>query len=237
MPSIRPIACDAARAGARCSVRLAPLCARSYRARPASRHHVQHLGDWYAQSHPTEDFAETFAVWLQPRSGWRRRYAAWPALRKLELRRRRSPREIGGHSPPVRSRDRIEPLDDNQRTLARALPAQAAAPSAAGIARARRPAAARVFARPPSARRRALPAATLLRAPQGRAARACSRDTRWRRPLHARTSCCAWPSSAASSSACTCAARGARAAAAARARWCAWSRGYIAQPTTCGCAL
>ena len=54
-----------------------------YRARPASRHHVQHLGDWYAQSHPTEDFAETFAVWLTPRSGWQRRYASWPALRKL----------------------------------------------------------------------------------------------------------------------------------------------------------
>ena len=40
-----------------------------YRARPASRHHVQHLGDWYAQSHPTEDFAETFAVWLDAALG------------------------------------------------------------------------------------------------------------------------------------------------------------------------
>ena len=36
---------------------------------PASRHHVQHLGDWYAQSHPTEDFAETFAVWLHAALG------------------------------------------------------------------------------------------------------------------------------------------------------------------------
>ena len=39
---------------------------------------------WYAQSHPDEDFAETFAVWLTPDSDWRARYADWPALRKLE---------------------------------------------------------------------------------------------------------------------------------------------------------
>ena len=25
-----------------------------------------HLDPWYAQSHPDEDFAETFAVWLTP---------------------------------------------------------------------------------------------------------------------------------------------------------------------------
>ena len=55
-----------------------------YRARPASRRHVQHLGEWYAQAHPTEDFAETFAVWLTPRANWRRRYRNWPALLKLK---------------------------------------------------------------------------------------------------------------------------------------------------------
>src|ERR1700681_590633 len=88
-----------------------------YRARPASRHHVQHLGDWYAQSHPTEDFAETFAVWLTPRSGWQRRYASWPALRKLRFVQQVAG-EFGAHRPPVRRRDRIEPLDRNQRTLA-----------------------------------------------------------------------------------------------------------------------
>ena len=43
-----------------------------------------HLDSWYAQSHPDEDFAETFAVWLTPDSDWRVRYADWPALRKLE---------------------------------------------------------------------------------------------------------------------------------------------------------
>ena len=43
-----------------------------------------HLEQWYAQSHPDEDFAETFAVWLAPDSHWRERYAGWPVLRKLE---------------------------------------------------------------------------------------------------------------------------------------------------------
>jgi hypothetical protein len=49
-----------------------------YRPNPASRRYVQHLRRWYAQSHPDEDFAETFAVWLRPRSNWRTRYAGWP---------------------------------------------------------------------------------------------------------------------------------------------------------------
>src|SRR5579864_9070237 len=55
-----------------------------YRARAGSRRYVHHLGEWYAQAHPTEDFAETFAVWLTPRSGWRKSYAGWPALHKLQ---------------------------------------------------------------------------------------------------------------------------------------------------------
>ena len=42
------------------------------------------LDDWYAQSHPDEDFAETFAVWLTPELDWRARYAGWKALQKLE---------------------------------------------------------------------------------------------------------------------------------------------------------
>jgi len=90
--------------------------ASQYRARPASRHHVQHLGEWYAQAHPTEDFAETFAVWLQPRSAWRRRYAAWPAKRKLEYVAEVAA-EIGHDRPAVAARDRIEDLEDNPRTL------------------------------------------------------------------------------------------------------------------------
>ena len=57
----------------------------TYRPRPGSRRFVQHLGAWYAQAHPTEDFAETFAVWLKPHSAWRREYAGWPAYAKLEF--------------------------------------------------------------------------------------------------------------------------------------------------------
>ena len=55
-----------------------------YRPRPYSRSYVVHLDDWYAQAHPDEDFAETFAVWLTPGLDWRARYRGWKALAKLE---------------------------------------------------------------------------------------------------------------------------------------------------------
>ena len=58
-----------------------------YRPQPFSRRFVRHLPGWYAQMHPDEDWAETFAVWLTPRSevtDWRRDYAGWAALAKLE---------------------------------------------------------------------------------------------------------------------------------------------------------
>jgi hypothetical protein len=54
-----------------------------YRPVPFSRNYVRHIEGWYAQKHPDEDFAETFAVWLTPGSAWRRRYKGWPAMRKL----------------------------------------------------------------------------------------------------------------------------------------------------------
>jgi hypothetical protein len=49
-----------------------------------SRAYVRHILGWYAQKHPDEDFAETFAVWLTPGLDWREQYAGWPALQKLE---------------------------------------------------------------------------------------------------------------------------------------------------------
>lgn len=76
-----------------------------YRPRPGSRRFVQHLDGWYAQSHPSEDFAETFAVWLTPRSGWRREYEGWPALDKLEYVDELMD-ELAGVRPTVRSRTR-----------------------------------------------------------------------------------------------------------------------------------
>ena len=89
-----------------------------YSPRPSSRRHVLHLGYWYAQSHPTEDFAETFAVWLQPKARWRREYAGWPVLQKLEYVDRLM-EEIAGRLPCNRDRSVIEPLSRNDGTLAR----------------------------------------------------------------------------------------------------------------------
>ena len=89
---------------------------RTYVVHPRSREHVLHLEHWYAQSHPTEDFAETFAVWLQPRARWRRDYAGWPALEKLEFVDRLMS-EIASRPPRNRDRSRIASLDRNTRTL------------------------------------------------------------------------------------------------------------------------
>ncbi len=55
-----------------------------YTYKPFSKRFVQHLEEWYAQYHPDEDFAETFAVWLTPNINWRERYKGWKALKKLE---------------------------------------------------------------------------------------------------------------------------------------------------------
>lgn len=89
----------------------------TYTVRPASRRYVLHLGDWYAQSHPTEDFAETFAVWLQPKARWRREYAGWAALKKLEYVDALMA-EIADRAPRVRSRTTVAPLTDLRQTLA-----------------------------------------------------------------------------------------------------------------------
>src|SRR5205809_5828684 len=89
---------------------------RYYRPNPASRRYVQHLRLWYAQSHPDEDFAETFAVWLRPRSNWRTRYAGWPALKKLEYVDELMG-EIAGKRAPVTTREKLDPLRELSQTL------------------------------------------------------------------------------------------------------------------------
>ncbi len=88
----------------------------TYRPRPGSRRFVQHLGAWYAQAHPTEDFAETFAVWLKPHSSWRREYSDWPAYAKLHFIDELA-REIGREKPPVLDRSTIEDVAQDTRTL------------------------------------------------------------------------------------------------------------------------
>jgi hypothetical protein len=88
-----------------------------YRPKPNSRNYVLHLDAWYAQAHPAEDFAETFAVWLKPRSHWRKRYSDWPtALRKLEYVDEIMG-DIAGERPKVRSRVKVEPLIQLKQTL------------------------------------------------------------------------------------------------------------------------
>jgi len=88
----------------------------TYLPKPTSRRYVQHLSSWYAQAHPDEDFAETFAVWLRPRSNWRSRYEGWPALRKL-LYVDRLMKEIAGQTAPVRRRVRVDPVSRMKTTL------------------------------------------------------------------------------------------------------------------------
>ena len=88
----------------------------SYYARPYSKLYVIHLGYNYAQAHPDEDFAETFAVWLQPRSNWRKVYQGWPAMRKLRYMDELM-KEISGKKPLVTSRKRVTPLKELRKTL------------------------------------------------------------------------------------------------------------------------
>src|SRR5215510_9809983 len=87
-----------------------------YTPKPYSKSFVQHLDRWYAQSHPDEDFAETFAVWLDPQSMWSTRYAGWPAQRKLEYMDRLM-RELTHRKPIVKSKRTVDPVSRLRRTL------------------------------------------------------------------------------------------------------------------------
>lgn len=90
---------------------------------PSSRDFVRHLvhsqyGRNYAQKHPDEDFAETFAIWLTPRSGWQRKYRFWPALRKLQFVASLM-RGVKHHpTPVVESGPLLNPVEDISIVLA-----------------------------------------------------------------------------------------------------------------------
>lgn len=88
----------------------------TYVPRPYSKRFVQHLPNWYAQSHPHEDWAETFAVWLTPGLDWRKRYRDWPALKKLEYVDQLM-REIRTTSPRLRNRRLALSLRELKLTL------------------------------------------------------------------------------------------------------------------------
>ena len=88
----------------------------TYSPKPYSKRFVLHLDSWYAQSHPDEDFAETFAVWLTPSSNWRERYKGWGALKKLELMDELV-EEIRGKKPSNRSSRKVDPVSKLKGTL------------------------------------------------------------------------------------------------------------------------
>jgi putative zinc-binding metallo-peptidase len=87
-----------------------------YQPQPGSRDYVLNLDAWYAQAHPAEDFAETFAVWLKPGARWRRQYEGWGALRKLEYVDQVMGR-MAERRPPRKPRRFVEPLSALKKTL------------------------------------------------------------------------------------------------------------------------
>jgi len=90
----------------------------SYTPKPYSKSYVLHLDAWYAQSHPDEDFAETFAVWLTPTSQWQPRYAEWPALKKLEYMDELMA-SVRARPPKIDNPVEVEPLRRLRKTLRR----------------------------------------------------------------------------------------------------------------------
>jgi hypothetical protein len=87
-----------------------------YDPRPHSKSFVLHLDPWYAQAHPDEDFAETFAVWLTPGSDWRSRYEGWPALAKLEYMDSLMA-ELRGSTPRLDAPTELDPISRVRHTL------------------------------------------------------------------------------------------------------------------------
>lgn len=87
-----------------------------YVPKPQDRSYVTNLSNWYAQAHPVEDFAETFAVWLNPHTDWQSDYQGWPALDKLRCVDEMMA-EVAGR---IVDTDRVEEIDSvatNERTL------------------------------------------------------------------------------------------------------------------------
>src|SRR6267378_6949448 len=87
-----------------------------YKPVPFSRGFVRHIAGWYAQKHPDEDFAETFAVWMTPGSNWRRRYKGWPALGKLRYVNH-TVRQLRDQDPVVSTGDFDITVEDMQVTV------------------------------------------------------------------------------------------------------------------------
>lgn len=106
-----------------------------YRPQPFSRRFVRHLPGWYAQKHPDEDWAETFAVWMTPGRDWRADYAQLPtALAKLDYCDR-TMRAIAAREPLVTDADHDEDVTGIRVSLKEfySAIAQEAGPGTAGL--------------------------------------------------------------------------------------------------------
>ncbi len=146
-----------------------------YQPSPGSRRYVVHLPYWYAQSHPDEDFAETFAVWLTPGSTWRHDYKGWRALQKLtyvdELMT-----ELAGQAPSIKSRSRPDPIHRIKTTLREHYEAKRARHQIA-TARASDQDLYRLFSRPVNGSLRSPPASSFLRSHRREIRRLVARST------------------------------------------------------------
>lgn len=95
------------------------LYPKSYVPRMHAGGFVTHLGAGYAQAHPAEDFAETFAVWLTPGSPWRSRYQGLAREKLLALDV--LIRDFVQRYPAKGISRSFEPIGQDKRTLGRYL--------------------------------------------------------------------------------------------------------------------
>lgn len=87
----------------------------SYVPKAYSRNFVHYLGDQYAQSHPDEDFAETFAYWLDPEKQWPLKRFSKTLTEKLQTMDQIM-KSLCGKKPVLKNRFKIDPIEKNKKT-------------------------------------------------------------------------------------------------------------------------
>ena len=88
-----------------------------YSPEPFSRRYVRHLPGWYAQKHPDEDWAETFAVWMTPGLDWRAEYGAWPIASAKLAYASRTMAALRDRDPDVTNTELDEDVSDIEYSL------------------------------------------------------------------------------------------------------------------------
>lgn len=88
----------------------------SYAPNPYSKNFVHYLGDNYAQSHPDEDFAETFAYWLDPSKQWRLKKLSPVVQKKLEFMDELM-NSLVGVKAKLKNKFKVEPIEKNSKSL------------------------------------------------------------------------------------------------------------------------